>query len=134
MDDQFLYAEIERLDAEMASTPLVLRPLDIYHVLIGKEDRDAESLAYLEKITAWFIQRYGDDAAWDGVLSRDPIFFRGRVRLLDIVHNQVVEKRGLDRFLEQLTDNGKPPSLEEWRYPCEDRARKQPGFFFDSQS
>jgi hypothetical protein len=116
MDDQFLYAEIERLDAEMASTPLVLRPLDVYHVLVGKEDRDAESLGYLEKITAWFIQRYGDEAAWDGVLSRDPIFFRGRVRLLDIVHNQVVEKRGLDRFLEQLTDNGKPPSLEEWRY------------------
>ena len=95
MDDQYLDAEVEQLDGEMASTPLVLRPLDIYHVLIGK-DRDAESLDYLGKITAWFVQRYGDEAIWDGVLSGDPIFFRGRVRLLDIVHNQVVEKRGLD--------------------------------------
>ena len=116
MDDQFLYAEVERMDGEMASTPLVLRPLDIYHVLIGKEDRDAESLEYLKKITAWFVQRYGDEAIWDGVLSRDPIFFRGRVRLLDIVHNQVVEKRGLDTFFEQLTKDGKPPTLEEWKY------------------
>ena len=116
MDDQFLYAEIERLDAEMASTPLVLRPLDIYHVLIGKEARDAETLAYLEKITAWFMQRYGDEAVWDGVLSRDPIFFRGRVRLLEIAHNQVVEKRGIDQFLDQLAAEGKPPSLEEWKY------------------
>jgi hypothetical protein len=52
--------------------PLILRPLDIYHVLIGKEERDEESRAYLDKITSWFVQRYGDEAVWDGVLSRDP--------------------------------------------------------------
>jgi hypothetical protein len=116
MEDQVLYAEIERLDQEMASTPLVLRPLDIYHVLVGREERDAESLSYLGKITAWFVQKYGDEAIWDGVMSRDPIFFRGRVRLLDIVHNQVAKKRGVDQFLERLIDAGKPASLEEWQY------------------
>jgi hypothetical protein len=58
MDDALLYAKIEQLDTEMAETPLILRPLDIYHALIGKEERDEESLAYLRKITAWFIQRY----------------------------------------------------------------------------
>jgi HEPN domain-containing protein len=116
MDDVLLYAEVERLDAEMASTPLTLRPLDIYNVLIGKEDRDEESQAYLNKITAWFVQRYGDEAVWDGVLSRDPIFFRGRVHLLEIIHNGVSERRGLDTFLKRLEDEGKPPSLEEWKY------------------
>lgn len=116
MDDAFLYAEIERLDGEMASTPLILRPLDIYHVLIGKEERDEESCAYLDKITSWYVQRYGDEAVWDGVLSRDPIFFRGRVHLLDIIHNGVSERRGLDTFLKRLEDEGKPPSLEEWKY------------------
>jgi HEPN domain-containing protein len=116
MDDTLLYPEIERLDTEMASTPLILRPLDIYHILIGEEERDEESHAYLHKITAWFVQRYGDEAVWDGVLSRDPIFFRGRVHLLEIVHNGVSEKRGLDTFLKRLEDEGKPPSLEEWKY------------------
>ena len=116
MDDALLYAEIERLDAEMASTPLILRPLDIYHVLIGKEERDEESRAYLDKITAWFVQRYGDEAVWDGVLSRDPVFFRGRVHLLEIIHSGVSERRGIDTFLKRLEDEGKPPSLEEWKY------------------
>ena len=116
MDDALLYAEIERLDAEMASTPLLLRPLDIYHVLIGKEERDEESRAYLDKITAWFIQRYGDEAVWDGVLSRDPIFFRGRVHLLEIIHNGVSKRHGLDTFLKRLEKEGKPPSEEEWKY------------------
>jgi len=116
MDDALLYAEIERLNEEMASTPLILRPLDIYHVLVGKEERDDESRAYLNKITAWFIQRYGDEAVWDGVLSCDPVFFRGRVHLLEIIHNGVSERRGLDTFLKRLEDDGKPPSLEEWRY------------------
>ena len=116
MDDALLYAEIERLDAEMASTPLILRPLDIYQVLIGKEERDEESRAYLHKFTAWFVQRYGDEAVWDGVLSRDPIFFRGRVHLLEIVHNGVPEMHGLDTFLKRLEDEGKPASLEEWKY------------------
>jgi len=113
MDDAILYAEVERLDGEMASTPLILRPLDIYNLLIGKEERDDESLGYLHKITAWFIQRYGDEAVWDGVLSRDPVFFRGRVHLLEIIHNGVSERRGLDSFLKRLEDDGKPPSLEE---------------------
>ena len=116
MDDALLYAKIEQLDAEMAETPLILRPLDIYHALIGKEERDEESLAYLRKITAWFIQRYGEEAAWDGVLSRDPIFFRGRIQVLEIIHNGVSEKRGLDTFLKELEDNGKPASYEEWKY------------------
>lgn len=116
MDDPLLFAEIERLDGEMASTPLILRPLDIYHVLIGKEERDEESRAYLDKITAWFVQRYGDEAIWDGVLSRDPIYFRGRVHLLEIIHNAVSERRGIDTFLKRLEDEGKPPSPEEWKY------------------
>ena len=85
----------------MASTPLILRPLDIYHILIGKEERDKESNAYLCKITAWFVQRYGDEAVWDGVLSRDPIFFRGRMHLLEIVHNGVSERRGLPGYFPQ---------------------------------
>ena len=100
----------------MASTPLILRPLDIYHVLIGKEERDEESRAYLDKITAWFFQRYGAEAVWDGVLSRDPIFFRGRVHLLEIIHNGVSERSGLDTFLKRLENEGKPPSEEEWKY------------------
>ena len=116
MDDTFLYAEIEHLDAELASTPLILRPLDIYNVLIGKEERDEESRAYLDKIIAWFVQRYGEEAVWDGVLSRDPIFFRGRVHLLEITHGGVSEKQGHDTFLERLKEEGKPPSLEEWKY------------------
>src|SRR6185312_3947769 len=116
MDDALLYAEIERLDGEMASTPLILRPLDIYHVLIGREERDEESLAYLTKIASWFAQRYGNEGVWDGVLSRDPIFFRGRVHLLDIIHNGVSERRGIDTFLKRLDDEGKPPSTDEWKY------------------
>lgn len=116
MDEALLYARIEQLDADMAATPLVLRPLDIYHVLIGKEERDEESLAYLRKITAWFIQRYGEEATWDGVLSRDPIFFRGRVQVLEITHNGVSEERGLDRFLRKLQEEGSPASFEEWKY------------------
>jgi hypothetical protein len=116
MDDALLYAKIEQLDGVMAETPLILRPLDIYHALIGKEERDEESLAYLRKITAWFIQRYGEEAAWDGVLSRDPIFFRGRIQVLEIIHNGVSERRGLDTFLKELEDNGKPASFEEWKY------------------
>ena len=45
MNDALLYAKIEQLDAEMAETPLILRPLDIYHALIGKEERDEEIAA-----------------------------------------------------------------------------------------
>ncbi len=116
MDDALLYAEIERLDAEMTSTPLILRPLDIYHVLIGKEEQDDESRAYLGKITAWFVQRYGDATIWDGVLSRDPIFFRGQVHLIEIIHNGVSDRRGLDEFLGRLKDEGNPASQEEWKY------------------
>lgn len=67
MEDALLYARIEQLDAEMAETPLILRPLDIYHALIGREERDEQSLAYLRKITAWFIQRYGEEAAYRSI-------------------------------------------------------------------
>lgn len=37
------YAKIEQPDGGMAETPLILRPLDIYRALIGKEERDDES-------------------------------------------------------------------------------------------
>jgi HEPN domain-containing protein len=116
MEDSLLYAEVERRDAEMAAVPLVLRQLDVYHALIGREERDEESLAFLEKISAWYKQRYGPEAAWNGVLSRDPIILRGKLQVMEIIHSTVKPRSGLEIFLEQLTQEGKPASPEECRY------------------
>lgn len=116
MDDALFYLEVERLDAELSSVPLILRQLDIYHALIGLEERNELSLGYLNKISAWYQQKYGSDAAWDGVIGRQPVLLRGKLHIIQIRHPSVNPKDGLGEMLEGFERQGYPVSAEEYRY------------------
>jgi hypothetical protein len=116
MDDATFFAEIERLDKEMLAVPIELRQLDIYHALIGREERDESALGYLSKISAWYQQRYGNQAKWDGVIGRQPLLLRGRLQILQIRHSSVNPKSGLEDLLDTFRLQGLPASPEEYRY------------------
>jgi HEPN domain-containing protein len=116
MDDATFFAEIERLDAEMLAVPMELRQLDIYHALVGREQRDESALESFNKISAWYLQRYGTQAKWDGVIGRQPLLLRGKLHVLEIRHSNVNPKSGLADLLETLQLEGNPTSPEEYRY------------------
>jgi HEPN domain-containing protein len=115
LDDSTFYSEIERCDAEFSAVPLELRQLDIYHCLIGSEERNESTLSYLSKISAWFQQKYGAAAAWDGVIGRQPILRKGRLLVLQIRHPEVNPKSGVSDLLEELRHQGPDLSPEEHR-------------------
>lgn len=98
-----------------STVPLVLRQLDIYHSLIGNEERNESTLGYLSKISAWFHERYGTAAAWDGVIGRQPIVLRGRLQTLQVRHPAVNAKSGISDLLEELRSHGPELSPEEQR-------------------
>lgn len=116
MDDATFFAEIERLDSEMLAVPIELRQLDIYHTLIGREERDDFALSCLTKISAWYQQRYGDKARWDGIIGRQPLMLRGQLHVLQIRHPAVNPRGGLEELLETLRVKGCPVSPEENRH------------------
>lgn len=115
MDDATFFAEIERLDQEFSATPLAIRQLDIYHALIGSEERNELTLGYLEKISAWYQQKYGAAAAWDGVIGVQPVFLRERLFVFQIRCPEVNPKSGILDLRERLNREGPPISLEENR-------------------
>ena len=115
MDDQTLFVEIERLDAELSSVPIVLRQLDVYHALVGLEDRNEVALAYFDKISSWYRQKYGARAAWDGTIARQPVLIRGRLYILEVRHSSINPNDGLQELIETLKAQGPPVSPEEYR-------------------
>jgi hypothetical protein len=115
LDDATFFAEIERLDQEFSATPLAIRQLDIYHALIGSEERNELTLGYLEKISAWYQQKYGAAAAWDGVIGVQPVFLRERLFVFQIRCPEVNPKSGILDLRERLNREGPPISLEENR-------------------
>lgn len=115
LDDATFFAEIERLDRDFTATPLTIRQLDIYHALIGSEERNETTLGYLNKISAWYQQKYGSAAAWDGVIGTQPIYLRGRLFLFQIRCPEVNPKSGILDLRERLDREGPPVSPEENR-------------------
>jgi HEPN domain-containing protein len=115
MDDALFFAEVERLDRELAAVPLTLRPLDIYHRLVGREERDQAALECFEKIHSWYLQRYGKEAEWDGVLGHEPVLLRGRLRVLNVVFPHPRFFSGLDELMHELSKEGCPLSDEEFK-------------------
>jgi HEPN domain-containing protein len=109
------FAEIERLDQEFSAVPLFIRQLDIYNALICNEERNDTTLGYLNKISAWYQQRYGQAAAWDGVIGIQPIYLRGRLFVFQIRCPEVNPKSGILDLRERLEREGPPVSPEEYR-------------------
>lgn len=70
---------LNELDRDFCSksVPLVLRPLEAFHVLVGREDREDSTLGSLNQIVAWYIEKYGEAAVWDGRIGSQPILIRG---------------------------------------------------------
>src|SRR6266545_1165931 len=116
MDDAHFFAEIERTDAELSSVPLILRPLDVYHRLVGREERDQFAKECFQKIHAWYLQRYDKAAEWDGVLARYPVFLRGQIHLLKIVHPEASAPDGLQELIGNLAESSGPVSEQEFEY------------------
>lgn len=67
------------LDAEFKEwgTPLLGRPLAVFKRLYGVVTDPLERQALFDPIITWFIDTYGEDARWDGVLGKLPILIRG---------------------------------------------------------
>ena len=116
MNDAQFFANVERTDAELSSVPLILRPLDVYHRLVGREVRDHFANDCFQKIHAWYLQRYGKAAEWDGVLARHPVFLRGKVHILKIVHPEASPPDGLQELIGILAESSGPVSEQEFEY------------------
>ena len=115
LDDATFFAEIERLDQEFSAVPLAIRQLDIYHALIGIEERNELTFGYLNKISAWYQQKYGRAAAWDGIIGLQPVYLRGRLFVFQIRCPEVNPKSGILDLRERLESEGPHISPEENR-------------------
>ena len=80
-----LEARLSALDAEMrnSGTPLTFRPLESFKSLYGNVSDDERS-ALFDPIIRWFIQQYGNEAVWDGVVGRLPVIVRDTLYLVRV--------------------------------------------------
>jgi len=72
------------IDAQLSgrSVPRKYRALTALKALYGAVADDALRNSLLEPIVFWFIEKYGDNVKWDGVIGRGPIVIRGNVYLI----------------------------------------------------
>jgi hypothetical protein len=61
-----------------------LRPLEAFKVLHGSIPDGERRNSLFAPIAAWFIERYGTRAQWDGVVARVPFLIRGNLYLLAV--------------------------------------------------
>ena len=76
-------AQLEDLDKELVSAgvPLKYRPLDCFKRLYGSVPDSARRAQLFDPVIEWYLKKYGDEARWDGIIARFPVFIRGVVYL-----------------------------------------------------
>ncbi|HMG86738.1 MAG TPA: HEPN domain-containing protein [Terracidiphilus sp.] len=75
--------QLEDLDKEFLSAgiPLKYRPLDCFKRLYGSVADASQRARLFDPVIEWYLNKYGDEARWDGIIARFPIFIRGVVYL-----------------------------------------------------
>jgi HEPN domain-containing protein len=76
-------AEIDKQFIEQ-SMPVRRRPLEAFKLLHGSVPDGERRNSLFAPIAAWFIERYGKRAEWDGVVARIPLLLRGNLYLLAV--------------------------------------------------
>jgi hypothetical protein len=81
-----LPSRLEDIDKQFVehAMPVRLRPLEAFKLLHGSVQDGELRNSLFGPIIAWFTQRYGDRAQWDGIVARVPILLRGNLYLLAI--------------------------------------------------
>jgi hypothetical protein len=75
---------LTHIDAQLLErgTPLKHRPLEAFKAIYGTISDGELHNSFFEPVVAWFIEKYGESAKWDGVIGRGPIIIRGHVYLI----------------------------------------------------
>jgi hypothetical protein len=85
------------------SVPIRLRPLEAFKVLHGSiQDGELRNSLFVP-IAAWFIERYGQRAKWNGVVARVPVLIKGQVYLLAVPFITGDSTLKLTDFIEELS-------------------------------
>lgn len=86
LSDKELHLRLTELDAELASLgfPLRFRPMRFFQAIYGAVPDGGLRHELFDPITLWFIERYGNQAKWDGIIGRIPVQLRGEVYLLQV--------------------------------------------------
>jgi HEPN domain-containing protein len=85
-----------------SSVPIRLRPLEAFKVLHGSIPDGERRNSLFAPIAAWFIERYGTRAQWDGVVARIPFLIRGNLYLLAVPFITADTALKLTDFIEGL--------------------------------
>ncbi len=101
--------QIEAVEAELkaAGVPLRYRPLDTFKRFYGSLADGPERVKLFDPINAWYLGKYGNAVAWDGVVARFPILVKGVVYL---AQSRFIE-RGEVVVDFQETIEGLPPDI-----------------------
>jgi HEPN domain-containing protein len=96
------------IDEEFAkrSVPMRLRPLEAFKALHGSIPDGELRNSLFAPIAAWFIERYGNRAKWDGVVGRVPLLIRENLYLLAVPVITRDSSLKLTDFIEDL-----PPEI-----------------------
>ena len=99
-----LPSRLREIDEQFAnrSVPIRLRPLEAFKLLHGSIPDGELRSSLFAPIAAWFIERYGARAKWDGVVSRVPLLIRGNLYLLAVPFIAVDTALKLTDFVEGL--------------------------------
>jgi hypothetical protein len=81
---------------EESSIPFKERALEAFKAIHGSVRDQADRARLFDPIIAWFTEKYGEKAKWDGIMGRVPVLVRGDLYLAMIrfvVEDQVQDYR-----------------------------------------
>lgn len=102
-----LFSRLHDIDEQFtkSSVPIRLRPLEAFKVLHGSMPDGERRNALFAPIAAWFIERYGNRAQWDGVVARVPFLVRGNLYMLAVPYISADTVLRLTDFIEGLSQD-----------------------------
>jgi len=105
-----LNTRLEDIDKQFVehAVPVRLRPLEAFKLIHGSVPDGELRNSLFAPIAAWFIERYGKRAEWDGVVARIPMMIRGDLYLLAVPFIASDATLRLTDFIEGL-----PPEIAE---------------------
>jgi HEPN domain-containing protein len=86
LPDGELHLCLIKLDAELSALglPLRFRVMRCFNSLYGSVPDGELREKLFEPITSWYLDKYGEQAQWDGVIGRIPVLLRGAVYLVRV--------------------------------------------------
>src|SRR5271156_2772712 len=81
---------------------MLLRPLEAFKALHGSIPDGELRNSLFAPIAAWFIERYGNRAKWDGVVGRVPLLIRENLYLMAVPFITGDSSLKLTDFIEDL--------------------------------